>query len=664
MATGSPSADKPRASSWFNDGSWWGLLRSPGRPVTIHRLGANHAWTNTGVVVDDRAASTGDALWTGSKLYVASRVTGGALRVIKMSYNATTDVYSMDAGFPKQVGSNGSESISIARDTLGQFWITFTQGSRVFVAHSTTSDTTWTAPFIIPTGDTTLSADDISAVIAFSGRVGHVLRPAERRHALRRPRRRRPRLVVDQRDRPVRAGTGRRPHQPQVDRPGRRRPDYAATKTSRGDAGEPGTDPLIYVLTRSSTGTWSTAVAGRVADDLTRPQLAIDTTNRMLYIVMTSPDTGGGGIVYYKRSPLGATLSFPTGKGSPFVSWPGVRLNNPTTTKDPVNATTGLVVLATDDTNHRYYHAELSLGAPTTPPPDTTAPTAPTGVQATATSATSVSLTWTASTDAVGVTGYRVFRNGAQVGTAAGTSFTDSTAAASTTYSYTVAAVDAAANVSGQSTPPATVTTPAGGGTPPPVGTVTFVGAATATGTTTTVAAGSPTGVAAGDVLVAAVTVRGAPTITPPAGWTQVRVDSNATTVRQAVFVRTATGASEGSTWRLSGAQTSVVQVVAYRGVAATSPVVGSAGVTGTGTTITSPAAPAVAGAAVLTFAGTASATSLTPTAPLTERSEQTSGTTPQFKVSADSGAPRRPARPPGRSPPRPAPVPRPSGRR
>ena len=54
------------------------------------------------------------------------------------------------------------------------------------------------------------------------------------------------------------------------------------------------------------------------------------------------------------------------------------------------------------------------------PPVDTTPPSAPGSLNATATSPLSVSLSWTAATDDVGVTGYRVLRNGTQVGTTNG----------------------------------------------------------------------------------------------------------------------------------------------------------------------------------------------------------------------------------------------------
>ena len=86
-------------------------------------------------------------------------------------------------------------------------------------------------------------------------------------------------------------------------------------------------------------------------------------------------------------------------------------------------------------------------------------PSAPSGLTATATSSSSVSLSWTASTDNVGVTGYNILRNGVQVGTSTTTSYTDNTVASNTAYTYTVIAYDAAGNISTPSNS-ATVTTP------------------------------------------------------------------------------------------------------------------------------------------------------------------------------------------------------------
>ena len=88
-----------------------------------------------------------------------------------------------------------------------------------------------------------------------------------------------------------------------------------------------------------------------------------------------------------------------------------------------------------------------------TPPPtttDTQAPTVPSVIVATATT-TSISLTWNPSTDNVGVTGYKIYRSGVQVGTSPVTNFTESGLLSSTSYSYTVSAYDAAGNNSNQS---------------------------------------------------------------------------------------------------------------------------------------------------------------------------------------------------------------------
>ncbi len=92
--------------------------------------------------------------------------------------------------------------------------------------------------------------------------------------------------------------------------------------------------------------------------------------------------------------------------------------------------------------------------------PDTTPPSVPTGLSASAVSWSTVNLSWSASTDNVGVAGYKIYRNGSQIGTAGSTSYTDGSTSPSTSYSYTVSAYDAAGNNSGQSAA-AGATTPA-----------------------------------------------------------------------------------------------------------------------------------------------------------------------------------------------------------
>lgn len=84
---------------------------------------------------------------------------------------------------------------------------------------------------------------------------------------------------------------------------------------------------------------------------------------------------------------------------------------------------------------------------------DTTTPTTPVGVTLTPVSATQINLGWSTSTDNVEVAGYRVYRNGVQVGTttAAVTTFSDQGLTSQTTYTYTVKSIDTVGNLSASS---------------------------------------------------------------------------------------------------------------------------------------------------------------------------------------------------------------------
>lgn len=84
-------------------------------------------------------------------------------------------------------------------------------------------------------------------------------------------------------------------------------------------------------------------------------------------------------------------------------------------------------------------------------PPDTQAPTAPTNLTASGITQTSVNLSWTASTDNVGVTAYDVYQGSSVVQTVATTSATITGLSPSTAYSFSVRAKDAAGNVSASS---------------------------------------------------------------------------------------------------------------------------------------------------------------------------------------------------------------------
>jgi chitodextrinase len=86
-------------------------------------------------------------------------------------------------------------------------------------------------------------------------------------------------------------------------------------------------------------------------------------------------------------------------------------------------------------------------------PPDKTPPTTPVIESATAVSPTQIVLRWSAATDNKAVAGYYVYRGGVKVMTIGGTAWMESGLTPSTTYAYTVAAVDASGNISPQSAP-------------------------------------------------------------------------------------------------------------------------------------------------------------------------------------------------------------------
>jgi chitodextrinase len=149
------------------------------------------------------------------------------------------------------------------------------------------------------------------------------------------------------------------------------------------------------------------------------------------------------------------TVKFNGTAGSP-TSWSASSI----VVKVPAGATTGNVFVTVSGV--------ASNGASFTVQADTTAPTVPGGLSATAVNSSQINLSWTASTDNVGVTGYNVFRGGNKIGTSASASYIDGGLAASTSYTYNVSAFDAAGNTSAQSASASATTQGAssGGGIP------------------------------------------------------------------------------------------------------------------------------------------------------------------------------------------------------
>ena len=118
-----------------------------------------------------------------------------------------------------------------------------------------------------------------------------------------------------------------------------------------------------------------------------------------------------------------------------------------------VSVSAGRVVIGGDFTaasgvSHAHY---AQFSGPTDGPLDTQPPTAPGSLFASAVGSNKVNLSWMASSDDVGVSGYTVVRDGVEIAQVAGTTYADETVKASTTYTYTVKAFDSGGHVSAAS---------------------------------------------------------------------------------------------------------------------------------------------------------------------------------------------------------------------
>src|SRR5437660_797143 len=204
-----------------------------------------------------------------------------------------------------------------------------------------------------------------------------------------------------------------------------------------------------YAETCSSVATYSTTVAARDAAGNISPNSA----SVSITIADTTAPTTPTGLTAAAAGSTGANLSWSAstdnvGVTGYIVRRNGVQVATPATT---TYADLGL----SDGTTYSYTVAARDAAGNISPnsasvsitTADTTAPSTPTGLTGAAAGSTGVNLSWSASTDNVGVTGYIVRRNGVQVATPATTSYAD-TGLSVGTYSYTVAARDAAGNIS------------------------------------------------------------------------------------------------------------------------------------------------------------------------------------------------------------------------
>ncbi len=364
-ASGSPSGSKPESKLWFYDGDWWGSLWSDAfSQFRIHRLeSSTQTWEDTGTVLDSRKNSRSDILFDGSKLYIASHSFGSTqvgkpTRLYRLSFNGILNRFQHDFGFPVQINNYKLEAVVIDKDSVGTIWATWAQNNQVYVNHSLGSDDLWGAPFVLPT-TTSVTTDDLSSVIHFNGdRVG-VCWSDQVASAF---------LFSYHLDGDP--DTAWSPPET-ISMNGYNSDDHLNLKTdSLGQvyAAVKDSDGSVFLLVRRPDSTWSQFLAGEDGNNFTRPIIEINEEAAEIYYLASTGSSGG--TIYLKTSPLG-NLFFPDGLGTPLIrDADALHMNDASSTKQNVDSTTGLVVLATNQLTKRYWHAAIPLLPPGPPMAD------------------------------------------------------------------------------------------------------------------------------------------------------------------------------------------------------------------------------------------------------------------------------------------------------
>jgi hypothetical protein len=383
------TADKPQSKLWFNDGFWWALMfDTASNTWHIYKLTWPNQWVDTGMMVDNRPTSRGDALWDGTHLYVASLVRfsyANQARLYRYSYNPTTDTYTLEPGYPVVILKTDSstpnpvtgsaETMAFDKDSTGRLWITFTQSKKVWVNTGLDDGKDWGKPFLVSsaTSATNLADDDISSLVAYRDASGPAIGVLWSNHTTNSMhfsyhKDGDPVSVWQPIEQIYTSKCAADDHinlkSAQSDPSGA---IFAAVKTSFGDGGCNTTtsSPLIRLVVRMPNNTWKVATFGAVSEDHTRPLVLLDTTNRKVYMFATSPTSCG--VIYMKSTSMdNPDFSSEPKYGTPFISSSTYTcINNATSTKQTVDAVSDLVVLAADESKKVYLHNVRDLGTPT-----------------------------------------------------------------------------------------------------------------------------------------------------------------------------------------------------------------------------------------------------------------------------------------------------------
>ena len=391
-----PTEGRPEHKLWYHDGKWWASMYSTqANSFTIHRLDwSNQTWVNTGVLIDERPNSRSDALWDGTTLYIVTYVkqenpgftsnVDNQAWLNRYSYNTATG-WTMEGDPRKGIVQHRLKVLSLEKDSTGRLWIAYitrpsgTLEYQVYVRSSSDGGTNWTnelplATFFGPNAMTAVTQNegksDVVGLIAFQDNGGHKLGVMWSNE--------RPGVnefffavhpdgsdynagwVMDNDNIPYTANDHinlAKTSSGQV---------FAAVKTSSTVPGE----ALNAVVARDLNGSYSFHTINPVESNDTKPIVVVYEPNSgpdKVYVFMSSNPTGGVicSVEAEITTPL-SSMSFPVRNcGATSIQGATIvigdtptytMINNATTTRQILNESTDIVLLASDQTNNVYVH--------------------------------------------------------------------------------------------------------------------------------------------------------------------------------------------------------------------------------------------------------------------------------------------------------------------
>ncbi len=232
-------------------------------------------------------------------------------------------------------------------------------------------------------------------------------------------------------------------------------------------------DKFLNVIQATDSSISSMTATSRIDANTMTGALINDATNPQ--IVLFSSDNQGANVntvtyqANYSSSLSGKHLLLDISPGTYDVYKNGIKIQS------NINASYQ-GVLSFNSSGGSLFQVVQTGVAPTQDP---TPPTIPNNLAATTMSSSQINLSWNASTDDVGVLGYKIYRDGTQITTTINTTYSDTGLSSSTTYTYKVSAYDATGNESVQSNQTTATTSSEFDTTPPTITTVSAGGVST-----------------------------------------------------------------------------------------------------------------------------------------------------------------------------------------